>query len=359
MSPMRSFLGRLFARQTDNVIGVDVGTSAVKIAQLDGEGKRPLLKAAGVVDLPAGVMDGGLCRDVKGLSALIRQALAAGGARGGDAVLAMGVPGLFVREVVFPPLSAEELREAVRWDSEKYVPFAPDSYYLDYAVTGRGASELEMKVMLAAAPREAIDALTAAAKAAGLRPVAIDAEPLAIHRTLPMADNALVVDIGAEISQVTIFQGGAPVVVRPVPVSGQRFTDAVRDAFDLSQAEAERLKQRQHGLLLRPGARAEASPVHERLEALVTEAAREAMRTAEYYRMQNKEAVIDKAFLTGGGAALDNMAHYFAAQLDMPVVVHDPLAGIDISSAFDAQYIRGLGDRLAVAVGLALRGGGS
>ena len=355
---MRTTLRRLFARQADNVIGVDVGTSAVKAVQLERRSGRPLLKAAGVVDLPAGVMENGSCRDVKGLADLIRQAVAAGGASGRDAVLALGVPGLFVREVVFPPLSAAELREAVKWDSERYVPFAPDSYYLDFAVTGQGASELEQKVMLAAAPRETVDALVAAAKSAGLRPVAIDVEPLALHRTLPMADNAMVVDIGAEISQVAIFQSGAPVVVRPAPISGQRFTEVVRDLFDLSEAEAERLKQRQHGLLLRPGAGGEESSVNNRFAALVAEAAGEARRTAEYYRIQNKEAIIDKTFLTGGGAALDNIAYHFAAQMDMPVVVHDPLAGVDIAGSLDPHHVRGLGVRLGVAIGLALRGGG-
>lgn len=358
MNPMWTTLRRVFSRQADNVIGVDVGTSAVKVVQIERRSGRPLLKAAGVVDLPAGLMENGVCRDEKGLADLIRQALATGGASGRDAVLAMGVPGLFVREVVFPPLSAAELREAVKWDSERYVPFAPDSYYLDFAVTGQGANELEQKVLLAAAPREAIDALVAAAKGAGLRPVAIDVEPLALLRTLPMADNAMVVDIGAEVSQATIFQGGAPVVVRPVPISGQRFTDVVREAFDLSEAEAERLKQRQHGLLLRPGTGGEDSTVNSRFAMLVAEAAREARRTVEYYRMQNKEAIIDKTFLSGGGAALDNIAYHFAAQLDMPVVVHDPLAGVDISGAFDPHYVRGLGARLGVALGLALRGGG-
>jgi type IV pilus assembly protein PilM len=354
---MGNILRTLFARKTDNVIGVDIGTCAVKAVQLDRRQGRPLVKAVGVVDLPPGLMENGACLDPKGLAAVIRQALATGGVRGGDAALAIGVPALFIREISFPPLSADELKEAVKWDSEKYVPFAPESYYYDYAVTGRGASDLELKVMLAAAPRETVDALVDAAKSAGLQPVAIDAEPLAIYRTLPAAANALVVDIGAEISHATIFQDGAPVVARPVPISGQRFTEVLMEAFELDRGEAERLKQRQRGLLLRPGDQGEPSAVHRRFELLVSEAAREAQRTIEYYRIQNKEAIIDKAFLTGGGASLDNIVHYFTTQLDIPVVIHDPLAGVDIAGGFDPQFVRSLGGRFAVAVGLAMRGG--
>ncbi len=354
---MRNILRSLFARQTDNLLGVDIGTSAVKVVQLDRRKGRPLLKAVGVVDLPPGIVENGACRDVNALAAILRQAVGTSGANIRDAALAIGVPALFVREISFPPLSPEELREAVKWDSEKYVPFAPDTYYYDYAVTGRATSELELRVMLAAASRETVDDLVAAVKGAGLRPAAIDAEPLATYRTLPAAGNALVVDIGAELSHATIFQDGAPVVARPVPISGQRFTEVVMEAFELGQAEAERLKQRQKGLLFRPGTQEETSGVHRRFELLVTEAAREAQRTIEYYRIQNKEAIIDKAFLTGGGAALENIVHYFAAQLDVPVVIHDPLAPFDVAGSFDPQYIRSLGGRLGVAVGLALRGG--
>jgi type IV pilus assembly protein PilM len=356
---MGSILESVFARRTDNAIGVDVGTSAVKVVQLDRRGGRPRLRAAGVADLPAGVVENGVCVDSRALADVIGQALSAAGIGRRDAVLAIGVPSLFLREISFPPLSPEELQEAVKWDSEKYVPYSADSYYFDYAVIGQGATDLELKVMLAATPREAIDPLVEAAKGAGLIPVAVDAEPLAVQRTLPAADNVLVVDIGAEISHATIFQRGCPVVTRPVPIGGQRFTEVVMEAFEVDESEAERRKLRQQGLLLAPGAGGQQSPVHSRFELLVTEAAREAMRTIEYYQIQNKEVTIDKVYLTGGGAGLENIAAYFAAQIDRPIIVHDPLAAVDIAGSFDPEYIRGLGGRLGVAVGLALRGGGA
>lgn len=354
---MWDILQRFFAYRPENVIGVDIGDGSVKVVELDRQNGRPVIKCIGITDIPAGTIANGYCQDINTLTEVIRQAVNVSGASYRDAVLSIGSPSLFIREVVYPPMTPVELAEAVKWDSEKYVPFAPDSYYLDFTVAGQGESELEMPVLLTAAPREIIDNIVTAVKGAGLTPVAIDGEPLALHRTLIGAENSVVVDIGADLSRVSLFQKGRPVVTRPIPIGSKRFTEVIMETLELEIAEAERFKQRQKGLLQHQDKDGEESAVHRNMELLASELVREASRTAEYYRMQNKNVVLDKLILTGGGAKLDNLAQYFAAHTSNPVIVHDPLAAIDISPALDPQYVRGLSLQLGVAVGLALRGG--
>ncbi len=92
---------------------------------------------------------------------------------------------------------------------------------------------------------------------------------------------------------------------------------------------------------------------------LVSDLTNEIRRTIEYFQMQNKEAVVDKLFLSGGGSRLGNLAEQLSMQLDMQVLLHDPLAVVEVHGSFDPQYVRDLGPQLAVAIGLALRGGES
>ncbi|MDR3559857.1 MAG: type IV pilus assembly protein PilM [Negativicutes bacterium] len=351
-------LQQFFRRRPDKVVGIDIGASSVRAAELTWRDGQPLLAHFGMADLPPGTIDNGHCRDIAALTEALRQVLNTSGAKERDAVLAVGSPGLFIREVAYPVMTPAELAEAVKWDSEKHISFEPGSYYFDFAVLGQ-ANELEMKVLLTASPRDVVDGLVTAAKGAGLRTVCVDAEPLALYRTLSVAHNSMVVDIGAEMSQVTLFQGGSPVFTRPIPIGGKRFTEVVMDVFELDFAEAERFKQRQQGLLPRDEKGGEQTPIQRQLEALATELAQEALRTAQYYNMQNKTMVIDKLFLAGGGAKLDNLSSYFAAQLDVPVIVHDPLATLAVNPRLDSDYVRNVSLRFGVAVGLALGGGRS
>lgn len=350
-------LQRLFVHHHDSVVGVDVGTGSVKMAELDWPAGQPRLRSARLASLPPGTMDNGYCQDVSALAAALRQAADAGGVKARDAVLGIGAPGLFLREAVYPVMSLPELAQAVKWDSEQHVTLEPGSYYLDFAVTGQG--ELGLKVLLAASPRETVDRLVAAARDAGLRPLAVDAEPLALYRTLTGAENSLVLDIGAALSTITLFQGGVPVVTRAVPVGGDRFTETVGAVFELGPAEAERFKQRQKGLLRHDGEDGERGAIGQQLGAVVAELVRQAAQTTRYFGSQNKNAVVDKVILTGGGARLDNLAPFFAAQFDTPVVVHDPLAAVAVDPRLDPQQARAAAGQFGVAVGLALGGGGA
>lgn len=90
--------------------------------------------------------------------------------------------------------------------------------------------------------------------------------------------------------------------------------------------------------------------------ANVNELAGEILRTIDYYRVQNRSVSILQVYLTGGGARTDQVPDLLARALELPVFVHDPLENMEISPSFNQKYLRGVSPRMAVAVGLALRG---
>lgn len=356
---MKERIMRFLTGHAGAVLGIDIGSGALKIAEITQKNGKPFLKSAGIVEVPESMLQGGAVADSEALAVTIRQAIAASGASAREAVVAVSSKMVFVRELTFPSMTQDELKEAIKWDVEKYVPYPPNSYYYDFSMIGKEKEGAEIKVLLVAASHDVVNYLSQAVEDAGLKLIAVDIEPLAIHRTMPEADNLLVVDMGTVFSQITIFQQGIPVLTREIEIGGQRFTEEIMQTLGLEFAEAERLKQRQEGLLQKTTSGEEISPFQQQVEMLILELTREVRRTAEYYQMQHQGSVFDRLVVTGGGAKLDNLIDHIKGQFeDMQVCVHDPLYFIEVNPSLDPGYMKSLSSQLSVAVGLALYGGG-
>lgn len=353
---LKKRLAHWFAGQSQNIVGIDIGTGQIKAAELALHSGHPILKATGVIALPEHAVEDGYVLNSEALADSIRRLLAISGISSRDVVVAVTGRAVFVREAFFPAMIEEELKEAVKWDMEKYVPYEPGSYYYDFAVIGPGKDESELKVLLVAAPHELVNSLVTALAAANCKPIAIDIEPLAVFRTLNDAQNAMVIDIGTTVSQISVFQGISPAVTRLIPIGSRKFTEVIMQTMGFEYAEAERLKQ-QTGMLESYDVKSEWSIVHQRFQLLISELVREVERTIEYYQIQNREAILDRIYLTGGGSQLDNLPECLVAQLgDIQVLRHNPLSVLTPVSSLNREYLHGLASQLAVAIGLALHG---
>lgn len=352
-----SFWQKLVGGGISSLTGIDIGSGSVKLAEVGLDSAQPVLKAAAMRPLPPGVFEDGKIVDTDAMTVLLSQLLSDAGSVTKDVVVAVSGKNVFVREVLFPAMSDAELKEAVKWDLDKYMPYESGSYNYDYYVIGKSKNGEELRVLLVATPNEGIEALMSVLSGAGLRPIAIDIEPLALFRTLDKASNSLVVDIGHLVTQATVFQDGSPVVTRLIPIGGKSFTEKIMGALNLEYSEAERVKRQQRGLLVRVGDDGDGdTSLQDQLGELVDELARDIRRVAEYYQIQNRDAVIDKIYLTGGGMQLDGFTHLLASKLDIAVMNHRRF-GVSVAPALDNAYVDTVFSQLAVAIGLALHGG--
>jgi len=342
-------------KKNSNTVGIDIGTGAIKVVEIGWRKGKSVLKNFGIQSLPLKVIEDGRILDSSLLSDILSKLLATNNISSRHVVIAVGGRGMFARELVFPVMTKEELQEAIKWDLEKYIPYAPESYYFDFSIVGKGDIETEIKVLLVAAPHELINSLTNIIKNADLVPVAVDVEPLALYRTFINAENAIVIDIGKMISQVTIFQNGSPAVIRNIPIGGERMTEVIMEVEDLTNAEAEQVKGQLD--LINEGMTGKYAEKNQQLKLLLTEFCRDIRRTAEYYQLQNNVAIIDKMYITGGGSKMNNLITYLATQLELPVILHDPLIKLEIPSSFDKSHLQQIAPQLSTAIGLSLRGG--
>ena len=351
----QGLLEKIAGRRQD-AIGLDIGSRSIKMADVVLRGGKHFLKRMAMADAPEYAVEDGVIVDEDRMADALQRMALKNGFAGSQVVAALGGRSLFIREVFFPRMSEKEMREAIRWDLEKYVPFSPDQLYFDFWVVGPGATEVEVRVLLVAVPKDVVNSLSRLVSKAGLKLVAIDIEPLAIQRTLPNTADCMVIDSGAAVSQVTLFQKHSPVFTRNIPIGGNQFTETVMEGMEIGRDEAELIKHGNGSLLEEPGGVDATQSVAGQIDRVVNDLATEVRRTLEYYQVQNRTVSISNVFITGGGSKMENLPEKLSAILELPVMLHDPLQGMEISSSFNRQYLRGVGPQMAVAVGLALRG---
>ncbi|WP_378956335.1 type IV pilus assembly protein PilM [Pelosinus sp. sgz500959] len=347
---------KFLLQKSSDFIGIDIGTGAIKLVEIAWLKGVPVLKNFSIKELPEKIIEDGLIIDRQQLTETLRQLLATTRIHSKNVVMAVGGRIMFARELIFPAMTMEELGEAIKWDLEKYIPYAPGTYYFDFSIVGQGDTDTEIKVLLVASPLDHINNLIEMIKSVGLKLAAIDVEPLALYRIFDDADQSMVIDIGALLSQVTIFHNGSPAVIRNIPIGGRNFTNIIMQALSLQFNEAEDMKQ-QYKILGQEEISPEYVEVKKQFEFLVEEFTRDIRRTAEYFQQQHRNVILNKVFITGGGAKLNHLVESLATSLGMPAVMHDPLVKLNIPHSFDENYLKQVAPQLGTAIGLALRGG--
>jgi type IV pilus assembly protein PilM len=368
----------LFGRRAKSMVGLDIGTSRVKLVELTAKGASIELTRAAVELTPVDVIRDGKVVQPEQVAAVIKKALAAGHIRPGEVVAAIAGQGVVVRHVQFPKMPEEELREALKWEGQKYIPFPMEEAVVDFELI-HGVADPEvasMEVMLVAAQRSIVDSHLAAIELAGLRVVAVDVQPFTVLRALryeppgavrpPTAGNGIVayVDIGAGTTDIVIAEGEILRFTRIVPVGGYSFTRAIADGLGVGFEEAEQIKidqarvyqdQSQLGML---DARSRA--IAEAVLGTAREIGTEVRRSLDYHDLQlqgrRDDAAVSRVVLAGGGSVLDGLDQYLQGELGLPTTMCDPLRNISISPKVAAKLdLAKLGPMLAVGIGLALR----
>ncbi|MEJ5253217.1 MAG: type IV pilus assembly protein PilM [Chthonomonadetes bacterium] len=259
-------------KATGPVVGLDVGTTLMKVAEVRPSKEGVQISAVGVAPTPEGVIDeSGYIQDPQALGQAIRQLLTQAGISTKQVVTSIpGQSALVVRVIEMPKMSPSELDKSMAWEVERHIPFAAQGDVVtDYAVIERpdaDPNDPNMEVLLAAAQQDVVDAVVKALFAAQLDPVAIDVQVLATARTViglqpeKYRDKTVVLlNIGATATDMGVFSGGVLRLPRTVPIAGNHFTQAIVDSLAYRVegtdprerfAHAEKLKREYAAVLL-------------------------------------------------------------------------------------------------------------
>ena len=342
-----------------SVAGLDVGSSSIKMVELDGKMNNLSLVGLGFENLPDDTIVDGQIMELNTVSEVIRNICQNHQINAQSVVSGVSGHSVIIKNIVLPPMSKEELEESIDWHAEEHIPYDLADVSLDYQVTQETADATH--VLIAACKRERIDNMKQAIQLAGKNPVVIDVDTFALQNCYEVnyqPDDSQVVallNIGAATMNVNIVQGNRSLFTRDITVGGSQFTDVLQRNLGLSFQQAEAVKR---GVM--DGTHDVEETAIEPLMNNVTEmVAMEIQKTFDFYRatMDENAVAVQKILISGGGSKLAGLAEELAARLELPVEVLNPFRSIKVDARkFDPDYLSEIMPEMAVAVGLAVRG---
>lgn len=337
------------------LVGVDIGSSAIKLCHLkDVRGQRTLVRF-GYQPLPPRAIEDGKIKDPVTVISALERVFSENKVRRRDVALSVSGHSVIIKRITLPLLSDAELREQINWEASQQIPFDINDVAMDYEVLRRHADQGQMDVLLVAAKKDDLNEAVELARKAKLRPVVIDVDAFSVQNAfevnygLPSEGTVALVNVGATLSTVNILNAGIPAFTRDIATGGNAFTDDVMKQVGVSFDEAERFKIGGVGVPVP----AEVAGI---LQASAESLAGEIQRSLDFYLATSGEREISHIYLAGGTSNVQELLEAIQRRARTVVERMDPLRQIAVDPKdVDHELLRAHAAQATVALGLALR----
>ena len=350
------------SKKSKPVVGLDIGSSAVKAVELRASGKSYKVTAVGIEPIPPDSIVDGAIIDGTAVADAIKRLFENKAFKSKDVAASLSGNAVIVKKISLPVMTEAELSESIYWEAEQYIPFDIQDVNLDYQILDAGTgpdSKGTMDVLLVAAKKEKIADYTGVIAQAGKTPVVVDVDAFALQNAYEMNygndPQAVVVllNAGASAININIIQGDQSVFTRDIAMGGNAYTEAVQKELNLPFDTAEALKKGESvdGVTFE-----EVQPV---LHAMTENVLLEIQKTFDFFKSSATTDKIDRVLLSGGASRVDGFQKALEERFATVIEPFNPFEKI----TFDPGKLGvtdpdGVQTAAAVAVGLALRTAG-
>ncbi len=338
------------------LIGLDVGSSAVKAVELKKKGTGYEVVNLAFEALPADTVVDGAIMDALAVQKAINNIVSQNKITTKNVATAVSGHSVIVKKITVAAATPEEVANAIPYEAQQYIPFDMADVNLSYQDLGAAASGTGRDVMLVAVKREKILNYTNALSQAGLNTAVVDIDAFAVQNAFevnyePTPDlMAVLLNVGASIMNINITRGGIPLFTRDVSVGGNQYTDTLQKELDLSFEDAEKLKQGQEV----SGRSVDDRTPH--LRSVSEILLLEVQKTFDFFRQTTSTDAIQRIYVSGGTAKIEGLVDLLKEEFNIPVDVMNPFEKVTYNpSKFDPHFIEDFAPRMSVAVGLAIR----
>ena len=348
----------MFFGKSKNLLGLDVGSSAIKMVELRdlGKGKGFALKSFGIEPLPAEAVVGGTIMDSGAVIDAIQKLKTEQNIRNLNVATSLDGNSVIIKRITMTAMTEAELGEAIQWEAGQYIPFDIEEVKIDFQILDSDPATGNLNVLLVAVKRDLIGEYTSILSQAGLVPTALDIDAFCIQNAYeinyPINGNEItaLINVGASTTNITVLKGTNPLFWRDIQAGGNNYTDTLQREMSLTNEQAETIKKGESV----EGVRAEqAIPI---LNAVTEEFGAELKKNLDFFRVTTGESTLHKMVLSGGGTQVPNLDRYLSQFFGIPVEIMNPFSNIQIDEGeFPQDTINRLAPNFAVAVGLALR----
>jgi type IV pilus assembly protein PilM len=345
--------------KSKSVVGLDIGSSAVKAVELKAAGKGFKVVAFAIEAVPPDSIVDGAIIDGAAVADAIRRVFENKAFKTKEVAASLSGNAVIVKKINLPIMTEAELAESIYWEAEQYIPFDIQDVNLDYQILNKGAgaeSEGTMDVLLVAAKKEKIADYTGVISQAGRLPVIVDVDAFALQNAYEinygLEPDAVIVllNAGASAININIITGDQSVFTRDISMGGNSYTEAVQKELNLPFESAEQAKRGQ------PVEGVTFEMVQPVLHAMTENVLLEIQKTFDFFKATASSDRIDRIVVSGGASRVDGFTASLQERFNTGVEVFDPFKTISFDPAkLGIDDPEGLSATAAVAVGLALR----
>ncbi len=357
--------------------GLDFSDLSLKIAKLKKKGKFLSLASWGKIEIKPGIIEKGEIKNEAALAKIIKDGL---GKIKGEKIRSKYVIAslpenkAFIQVIKMPRMKEEELKTAVPFEAENYIPLPIEEAYLDFQILSPLHNHLDhLDILIAALPKKTIDSYVSCLKKAALIPLALVVESKSIARALiknrvsPFP--VFIIDFGESNTNFIIFSGYSLRFTSSIPISSQKLTEAIANVLKVDLDEAEKLKI-EHGLIVKKRSSESqkkvigSEKIFEAMAPILNDLVEQTKRYIRYYYTHvsegypsPKDRKIKKILLCGRGSNLKGLTGFLSNEFKIPVEPGNPWINIlpqPLKEVPELPFKESLG--YTTALGLALKG---
>jgi type IV pilus assembly protein PilM len=339
------------------LIGLDIGSSAIKLAHVKPVGVEFRVKKFGVFPLPPDAIVDGAIMDHVSVIEGIKTALRELKVKEKEIATSLSGHSVIIKKVVLPTTTPEELEESIQWEVEQYIPFDIKDVKIDFQVIGPLKEDpSKMDVLLVAVKTDLVNDYVSVIKDAGLTPTIVDIDSIAAGNAFelchPVSDEQvpMVVNVGASFMNINILHSGVPLFTRDVPMGGGMYTSEIQKQLAVSFDTADELKVGKKDA----GERKE--KITEIMRTVSNILSTEVQRSYNFFSATYPDRLVTKVYLTGGAAKSAFLKEMLTEKIGVDVELFDPFEGLMLEEgSVDRSLAASFNTAATVSIGLALR----
>ena len=339
-----------------NLVGVDIGSNAVKVVQLKEARKKLTVIRAGYAPLPPQTIVDGHVMNAGAVIEALERIFHDNKITMKDVAVGLYGQPVIVRKITVPLMTPQELDEQIGWEAEQQISYDIKVMSIDYEVLKKRPETGQMDVLLVAAKKDEVNDFVSLMKEAKLRPQVVDVNAFAVQNIfelqngLPQDQAIALINVGAAVTSINIISGGISAFTREVTNAGNAITEQIQKQISVPYDQAEAYKC--------GGGASEIVPqeVHQVIANACEGLAGDIQRSLDFYLATSSEAEISRVHVCGGSAYLAPLAKAIERRAKVPVSLFDPFTNIGVDGKFvNEEALRSRAGQFAVAAGLGLR----
>jgi len=353
----------------NQLVGLDIGSHAIKLAEIEDTKKGRILKNFGIIGLPQDAIVEGAIKEMEIVSSAIKTLYKNLKIKNKNVVTSISGYSVIVKKISIQKRGEAELDASIQDEAEQYIPFDINDVNLDYEILslpeeegaekkaeGDKADKGLMEVMLVAAKKDIVEDYVSLLHLTGLSPAILDVDAFALQNAFELSSEKIsgcyaLVNVGAEELGINAIKNGVSIFTRDSSYGGYQINEAIMSKFDVSYEEAEKIKlggtkidHKDKGAL------------EEIFTSVISGWVNEIKRALDFLATTYPDETIEKIVISGGSCRFPGFQKYLELETEIPVIELNPFGNLQVNDkAFDPKYLTYMAPQAAIAVGLALR----